>query len=94
MKKGRILMAVVLFLAAAWIVPGNGMADEDAPRIGKAEVKALLNDPSVTVLDARLDADWQASDRKIKGAVRVDPLDIGAWAKDYPKHRKLIVYCA
>jgi rhodanese-related sulfurtransferase len=86
--------AVFALFAAAWIFCAPGFAEEEAPRIAKEEVKALLNDPNVALLDARITPDWKKSDKKIKGAVRVDPLDVGAWAGNYPKDRKIIVYCA
>jgi rhodanese-related sulfurtransferase len=86
--------AVIALFAAAWIFCAPGFAEEEAPRIAKEEVKALLNDPNVALLDARITPDWKKSDKKIKGAVRVDPLDVGAWTGNYPKDKKIIVYCA
>jgi len=86
--------AAFALFAAAWIFCAPGFAEEEAPRIAKEEVKALLNDPNVALLDARITQDWKKSDKKIKGAVRVDPLDVGTWAGKYPKDKKIIVYCA
>ena len=86
--------AAFALFAAAWIFCAPGFAADEAPRIAKEEVKALLNDPNVALLDARITPDWKKSDKKIKGAVRVDPLDIGAWVGNYPKDKKIIVYCA
>lgn len=86
--------AAFTLFAAAWIFCAPGFAADEAPRISKEEVKALLNDPNVALLDARITPDWKKSDKKIKGAVRVDPLDVGAWAGNYPKDKKIIAYCA
>ena len=86
--------AAFALFAAAWIFCAPGFAADEAPRISKEEVKALLSDPNIAILDARLGSDWKKSDKKIKGAVRVDPLDVGAWAGKYPKDKKIIVYCA
>jgi rhodanese-related sulfurtransferase len=94
MSRKTALTIALAFLATAWIVSASGFAAEDAPRITKEEVKALLNDPNVAILDARLGSDWKKSDKKIKGAVRIDPLDVGAWAGSYSKDKKVIVYCA
>jgi hypothetical protein len=88
------LTAAFAFFAAVWIFSAPGFAADEAPRISKEEMNALLNDPSVSLLDARITPDWKKSDRKIKGAVRVDPLDVGAWVENYPKDKKIIVYCA
>jgi len=92
-RKTALTVAIALF-AAAWIFSAPGFAADEAPRIAKEEVKALLNDQSVAILDARITPDWKKSGQKIKGAVRVDPLDVGAWAGKYPKDKKIIVYCA
>ena len=86
--------AAFALFTAAWIFCAPGFAADEAPRISKEEVKALLSDPNVALLDARLGSDWKKSDKKIKGAVRVDPLEVGAWAGNYPKDKKIIVYCA
>lgn len=94
MSRKTIFATALVLLATAWIFAAPGLAAEDAPRIAKEEVKALLNDSNVAVLDARIRPDWKKSDRKIKGAVRVDPNDVGAWAGNYPKDKKIIVYCA
>lgn len=87
------LAAAVLFVAAGTYSRADTGAEE-APRIAREEVKPLLDDPDVSILDARLARDWKSSGRKIRNAVRVDPLDVGVWAAAYPKDRKLIVYCS
>jgi rhodanese-related sulfurtransferase len=94
MRVRTVFAAAMTLFATAWIFSAPGFAADEAPRISKEEVKALLKDPSVAILDARISSDWKKSDKKIKGAVRVDPLDVGAWAGNYPKDKKIIVYCA
>jgi hypothetical protein len=69
-------------------------ASEDAPRISKEEVKALLGGPDIIILDARTRSSWDTSDKKIKGAIRVDPDDVASWAGSIPKDKKVIVYCS
>jgi rhodanese-related sulfurtransferase len=69
-------------------------AAKDAPRITKEEVKALLGDPGVIILDARTGSSWSKSDKKIKGAVRVDPDDVASWAGSIPRDKKIVVYCS
>lgn len=94
MKARTVFAAALTLVAAACILSIPGLAADEAPRIAKEEVKALLDDPNVSILDARISPDWNKSDIRIKGAVRVDPLDVGVWAGNYPKDKKLIVYCA
>jgi hypothetical protein len=82
-----IVMGMVAPLAAAW-------SAEDAPRISKEEVRTLLGNPGVIILDARTGSSWSLSVRKIKGAVRVDPADVNSWAGGLPKDKKIVVYCS
>jgi rhodanese-related sulfurtransferase len=94
MKRAISGVLGVLFLVTAFWTAPPARAAEEAPRISREEVKSLLNDPTVAVLDARISSDWKASDKKIKGAVRVNPHDVRAWAGNYPKDKKIIVYCS
>ncbi len=81
------VMSVIAFAAAA-------RAAEEAPRISKEEVRPLIGDPGVIILDARVQASWEGSDKKIKGAVRVDPANVGSWAGSIPKGKTIVVYCS
>lgn len=91
--EGRILTGVLsLFLTTLFFASVSFTGD--APRITKEEAKALLGDPRVLILDARIGGAWAKSDRKIKGAVRVDPSAVNVWARTLRKDRKIIVYCS
>jgi rhodanese-related sulfurtransferase len=92
-KQYSLLPVLVLLSIPLFSDPCQAQ-DDDAPRISREAVKALLNDPTVVILDARLASDWKASDKKIRGAVRVNPHDVSAWAGNYPKDKKIIVYCS
>lgn len=89
-KATGIAAVLVIMIACATGV----FADETVPRIGQEELLRILDDPALTVLDARIVKDWRKSDRKIKGAVRVDPHDVSSWIGNYPKDRKIVVYCS
>jgi rhodanese-related sulfurtransferase len=65
----------------------------DAPRMTTEELKAILGNPDLTILDLRLGNAWTESDLKIKGAVREDPENIGPWANKYAKDKTLVLYC-
>jgi hypothetical protein len=86
-----VLAVVVLALALSPV--GMALADE-VPRMGKEELRGLLDNPDVVILDARAVKDWRKSDAKLPGAVRVDPHDVSSWAGDYPKDKRIVVYCA
>jgi len=69
--------------------------DTKTPRITKEELKALLGNPGVIILDVRVTDDWKRSDSKVKGAFREDPeQDSRMWASKYPKDKTLVFYCA
>lgn len=93
MKKAT-LWAMVLSVGLMLAFPWSGAVGQEAPRIDKETVKGWLSDPQVIILDVRQPQDWQASAKKIKGAVRQDPNDVKTWAASLPKNQKIVVYCA
>lgn len=90
----RWFYRVVLMTAMAALWAGVATAGDEAPRIGKDEVKAKLGAADMTIIDVRAPTDWMLAKVKIKGAVREDPKDAAKWASHYPKDRTLILYCA
>ena len=84
-------VALLLILLSAPLQEASPFSTVE--RIAKEELRELLDNPEITILDARSDKDWQSSNRKIKGAVREDPQDAESWAHKYPKDKKLILYC-
>lgn len=85
-------------LIAACMVAGclRDLAPErGVPRMPKEELKSLLGNPNVIIIDVRRTGDWNESQQMIKGAVREDPeKDIQSWASRYPKDKTLVFYCA
>jgi rhodanese-related sulfurtransferase len=89
------LLLVVLCAALCGLIAREGYSLTNVQRITKEELRALLNDPSVVVIDVRTEWSWKESDKKIRGAVREDPLaDAKTWALKYPKEKKIVLYCA
>lgn len=66
----------------------------DAPRMTKEELKGLLGNENVIVIDVRSDLDQEKSNQKIPGAVLEDPGKVGTWMAKYPKDKTLVFYCA
>jgi len=68
----------------------------DVPRMTKDELKAMLGNPGLVMLDVRLGRDFIFSDLKIMGADR--PLDMGhvtpAQFPENTKDKTLVFYCA
>jgi rhodanese-related sulfurtransferase len=93
MRPGRLwflVMAVGLMVPISWSLA----AAQEAPRIDKETLKSWLGNPGVMIIDVRQPRDWQASDKKIQGAVREDPHAVSAWAATLPKNKKIVLYCA
>jgi hypothetical protein len=66
---------------------------DTTPKMTKEELRPLLGDPNVVIIDVRLDDEWKKSESKIKGAVREDPEKaIKGWADKYPKDKTLVFY--
>ena len=66
----------------------------DIERITVDELKAMMaeNEP-VTVIDVRGN-DYDSSDAKIKGALRIVPGELNARLKDVPRDKPIVTYCS
>jgi predicted sulfurtransferase len=84
----HVMLATALFLFSAAAVQAA-----EAPRITKEEAKAMLGMPKVVFLDTRIGAEWKSSDKKIKGAVRVESGEYELWATGMDKDTTIIAYC-
>jgi rhodanese-related sulfurtransferase len=88
------IWAVASTFAIFWMLAQFAWA-ADVPRISKEELKSMLNDPEVVILDVRASGDWDNSKRKIQGAVREDPNNSAkSWADKYSKDKTIVLYCA
>jgi hypothetical protein len=67
---------------------------KEVPRMTKEQLKALLGDPTMVILDVRASRDWDKSQRKIEGAIRENPKLFDSWADKYSKDKILVLYCA
>ena len=84
-----LLISVFLGCVAGW------RADDKTPRMTKEELRPLLGNPGVVVVDVRVAAAWKKSERKIQGATYEDPeSDITKWANKYPRDKTLVFYCS
>ena len=88
-----VALSLGLSLAMVCVFALKAVAAE-APRITKEEVKGMLGNPEVVIIDVRSGGDWGASKVTIQGAVRENPGSVGQWMDKYPKERTLIFYCA
>jgi hypothetical protein len=88
------LIKVFLTLTISLVFTTTALGADDAQRIEPEQLKAKLDQPGLYLLDVRIVSDWKKSDRKIPGAVRVDPHDVSSWAGKYPKDGSIVVYCS
>ncbi len=83
---GSILILIGLFSSVAF--------SQEPPRISKEELKTMLGDPNVIILDVRIGDEWKTSGKKIQGATWKNPEEIGSWFKQYPTDKTFVFYCS
>ena len=92
---GRIRGLLVVALLAAvfpWQATPFAAGGEDAPRMTKGQLKALLGNPDLIVIDVRFEG--KSATKKIAGAVIEDPGKVDGWAANYPKGKRIVLYCS
>jgi len=63
-------------------------------RITVEEVKARLDrGEPIAFLDTRAPEDWEKSDVKIKGAIRVPAKEVECYLDQIPRDRSIVTYC-
>lgn len=87
----------MMFMLAmvGWLVLGAVVSVSlaaEPPRISKEELRAMLGNPDLVIIDDRTGSDWTASEFKIKGAIREDPNKVETWMDKYPKDKTLVFY--
>jgi predicted sulfurtransferase len=71
------------------------VASEKVPRMSKEQLKEMLGNPDVVILDVRTSSDWGKDQKKILGAIREDPnKPTKSWAEKYGKDKTIVLYCA
>ena len=93
MRKRILVLAIVMVFAAAAVFASSAAA-QDVKRMTIEELKGMLGNPDLVIIDARKDGDWKLSKVKIKGAVREDLEKVDTWMNKYPKDKTLVFYCA
>ena len=84
-----VTLAAVVLLASSTTVFGK-----DVPLMTKEELKPIMSNADVVIMDVRTGRDWSSSEFKIQGAVRVEKQNISELGESYPKDKKLVLYCA
>jgi hypothetical protein len=66
----------------------------DVPKMTKEELKGLLGNPGLIIVDVRVGREWTGNDLKIKGAVPQVPKNMESWSNKYSEDKTLVLYCA
>lgn len=82
-----ILLAVFVFM-------GTVSTAAEVPRMTIDDLKGVLGDPGVVVLDVRTEKDWETASDKIRGAVRKNPKEVAGWSGDLDETKTYVLYCA
>lgn len=93
MKRGMAVLAA-LAVSLTLLAVGSLSFAQEAKRMTKEELQAMLDSPDLVVVDVRAGKDWTAGDQKIKGALREDPRKVDEWAAKYGKEKTVVLYCA
>lgn len=91
-RKALMGLALVVFFMGSVLVPSALAADVQL--MTTDELKAVLGDADLVILDVRAGRDWKSSEFKIKGALRAGPGKFDSWGNTYGKEKKLVLYCA
>ncbi len=90
----RTLSGLMLVLALVLTSMGSPQAKSEVALMTKDELKAMMDDPDLVILDVRKGKDWTSSEFKIKGAVHAKPKEYASWAGNHSKSKKFVLYCA
>ena len=83
---------LIFFIIGGLSVILSAQAFGQVKKITINQLLESLGDPQLLILDVRTTGSWQASDKKIKGAVRKNPKTFDSWANDLPKNKFLALY--
>ena len=94
MKKANGLKRTLLiyFLSIGFTALLSTQAFGQVIKITIDQLLESLDHPQLLILDVRTPGSWQASDNKIKGAVRKNPDTFDSWANDLPKNKDSVLY--
>lgn len=89
-----VIVVALVFPSAAISSPKDRDVAGDAPRITMEELKSMLGDPNLVIIDSLVGDQWETVAQKLPGAVHEDPEDVDSWADKYPKDKTIVTYCA
>ena len=79
---------LLLLLASA----GTGRAQTALQRVTVDELKTALANRQAVIVDVRDPRDWESSDQKIEGAIRLDPRNLDPTNLPIAKNATVVLY--
>jgi len=92
-RKPILISALVALLLLIALAAYSAMPTtvEQVPRLTKEAVKEMLGKPDVVMVDVRYIRQYEQSDKKLPGAVFVQPENFDEFVKNYPQKDKTYV---
>ena len=87
-------IGLMAFVMTSLVFSAGAAGAADVEKMTKEELKSMLGNPDVIIVDVRQPSHYDASRSKIQGAVREDPRAVATWMENYPKDKILVFYCA
>jgi len=89
-----VVMAAFVCVSAGIPAPKDREVSGDAPRITMEQLKSMLGDPNLVIIDTLVGDQWEIVPLKLPGAVHENPDKVDSWADKYPKDKTIVIYCA
>ncbi len=95
MKKQSLNLRGLLVTTLSFIILFSSSSfGAEVKKMTKEELKNIMEGKTTTILDVRQGRDWNSSEFKIKGAIRVDSGKLLSVSEKYPKDTTMVLYCA
>ena len=94
MKHRPILISSLVALLLLFSLAGYSAMPttvEQVPRLTKEAVKEMLGKPDVVIVDIRYIKQYEQSDKKLPGAVFVQPENFDEFVKNHPQKDKTYI---
>lgn len=91
MRISAVLIGIIM-VSGAIAFSATPALTQEAKTMSVDELKGMLGNTDVMVIDVRSATDWDSSNLKIKGAVREDPEKAETWMSKFPKDKILVFY--
>jgi hypothetical protein len=83
----------LMFLVVSGCASTKDTTGDAAPRMTAEQLRGMLNDPEVLVIDVRAPSVYLLSGTRIPGAVRENPYSPESWIDRYDPGKTLVLYC-